>query len=186
MGATVRGLLDRAGPPPAPPTAPSADPPAGVKAQVATFLGLARASETELLDALTLVAERHKENYELSQGATATAIWSTRHLDWLEPFETTYGSEMTLGDASLRRALLHGPRTGTFGELRDLCDLSVLTERAEIVWTVLYQGARELHDQGLQELAGRARDHNRRQIAWIRTEIDHLAPDALSIPGAGG
>jgi hypothetical protein len=51
-----------------------------------------------------------------------------------------------------------------------------------MTWTILFQGARELQDKGLQELAGRARDHNKRQIGWIRTEINHLAPDALSVP----
>jgi hypothetical protein len=82
----------------------------------------------------------------------------------------------------LRAALLGGTRAGIVGELADLCDLAVLAERAEMSWTILYQGARELRDSALADLAGKARDHNRRAINWIRTEIDHLAPDALSVP----
>jgi hypothetical protein len=182
LPATVRDPLDRAGPAPAAPSPQDADPPASVKPQVATFLGVAKATESQLLDALALVAERHERNYDLSRGATTCAIWSRRHLDWLGPFENAYGSIPSELAETLRSALLAGTRAGVFGELLDLCDLSVLAERAEMTWTVLYQGARELHDEGLQELAGRAREHNRRQIAWIRTEVDHLAPDALSVP----
>jgi hypothetical protein len=143
---------------------------------------MAQATEQQLLDALVLVAERHERNYELAQGATTCAIWSRQHLDWLGPFEDAYSAIPSEHAETLRSALLSGTRAGIFGELQDLCDLSVLAERAQMTWTVLYQGARELHDQGLQELAGRARDHSRRQIAWITTQIDHLAPDALSVP----
>ena len=181
MPMTLRDVADRAGPKPAAP-APTANPPAGAKLQVATFLGVAKATEAQLLDALALVAERHERNYDVSRGATVCAIWSRRHLEWLAPFEHAYGSIQSEQAETLRSSLLSGTRAGTFGALQDLCDLSVLGERAEMTWAVLYQAARELRDQGLQELAGRAREHNKRQINWIRTEINHLAPDALSIP----
>jgi hypothetical protein len=153
-----------------------------VKVQVAMFLGLAKATEEQLLDAFALVAERHERNYELSRGATTCALWSREHLDWLEPFEELYGVIPSENPEMLRAALLSGTRAGIFGEIQDLSDLSLLAERADMTWTILFQGARELQDKGLQELAGRARDHNKRQIGWIRTEINHLAPDALSVP----
>lgn len=182
MPVKVRPLHERAGPRPAGPAAPTANPPAAVKLQVATLLGVAKATEEQLLAALALVAERHERNYELSRGATTCAVWSRQHLDWLGPFEDAYGLIPSENAETLRAALLSGTRAGILGEIQDLSDLSLLAERADMTWTVLYQGARELHDQGLQELAGRARDHNKRQIAWIRTELNHLAPDALSVP----
>jgi len=152
-----------------------------VKVQVATFLGQIKATEAQLLDAFAVVAERHERNYELSRGATTCAIWSRRHLDWLAPFEKAYGAVPSENAETLRSALLSGTRAGTLGEIEDLSDLAVLAERAEMTWTVLYQGAREIRDPGLVELAGRARDHNKRQIAWIRTQIDHVASDALAV-----
>jgi hypothetical protein len=178
----TRSATDRAGPAPAPPTAPTAPLPAAARLQVAIYLGIAKATEEQLLDALALVAERHERNYDLARGATTLAVWSRQHLDWLAPFEDAYGVVPSEHAETLRASLLSGTRAGIFGELQDLCDLSVLAERAEMTWTVLYQGARESRDAGLQELAGRARDHNRRQIAWIRTQVDHAAPDALSVP----
>jgi HPP family len=179
--ARTRSAVERAGPPAPGPSAPTADPPAAVKVQVATFLGQIKATEAQLLDAFAVVAERHERNYELSRGATTCAIWSRRHLDWLAPFEKAYGAVSSENAETLRSALLSGTRAGTLGEIEDLSDLAVLAERAEMTWTVLYQGAREIRDPGLVELAGRARDHNKRQIAWIRTQIDHVAPDALAV-----
>lgn len=180
--ARTRSAIERAGPPAPGPSAPAADPPAAVKLQVGMFLGQVKATEEQLLDAFALVAERHERNYELSRGATTCALWSRRHLEWLEPFEKAYGAVPSENVETLRSALLSGTRAGIVGEILDLGDLSVLAERAEMTWTVLYQGAREIHDPGLEELAGRARDHNKRQIAWIRTQIDHVAPDALAVP----
>jgi hypothetical protein len=182
MPVEVRSVQDRAGPRAQGPSAPTANPPKSVKVQVAMFLGLAKATEEQLLDAFALVAERHERNYELSRGATTCALWSREHLDWLEPFEELYGVIPSENPEMLRAALLSGTRAGILGEIQDLSDLSLLAERADMTWTILFQGARELQDKGLQELAGRARDHNKRQIGWIRTEINHLAPDALSVP----
>jgi hypothetical protein len=182
MPVEVRAVHQRAGPRPQGPSAPTANPPEAVKIQVATFLGIVNSTEEQLLAAFALVAERHERNYELSRGATTCALWSREHLDWLGPFEDEYGVIPSENAETLRAALLSGTRAGILGEIQDLSDLSLLAERADMTWTVLYQGAREIHDKGLQELAGRARDHNKRQIAWIRTQLNHLAPDALSVP----
>jgi hypothetical protein len=179
---SIRPVTERSGPKPPPPAAPTVRAPDGAMPQVALYLGMAKASEEQLRDALILVAERHERNYELATGATTLSAWSTRHLEWIEPFAAAYGLLPSEGAETLRSAVLGGTRPGILGELQDLCDLAVLAERTEVVWTVLYQGARELRDPGLQELAGRARQHARRQIAWIRTEIDHLAPDAMAVP----
>jgi hypothetical protein len=182
MPVDVRPVHERAGPRPQGPSASTANPPEAVKIQVATFLGLVKATEEQLLAAFALVAERHERNYELSRGATTCALWSREHLDWLGPFEDAYGVIPSENAETLRAALLSGTRAGIIGEIQDLSDLSLLAERADMTWTVLYQGAREIHDKGLEELAGRARDHNKRQISWVRTQINHLAPDALSVP----
>jgi hypothetical protein len=50
-----------------------------------------------------------------------------------------------------------------------------------MLWTVIVQGAKELHDDGLLDVASRAREHTRRQLAWLRTIIEHEAPDAIAI-----
>jgi len=159
-----------------------ANPPAGAKLQVAKYLGIARATEEQLLNALVVVAERHERNYDMSHGTTTLAAWSREHLEWMKPLIEHYGDVPSEQPETLRAALLGGTRAGVVGELADLCDLAVLAEQAEMTWTILLQGAKELRDEALADLAGRAHGHTVRQIAWIRTEIDHLAPDALSVP----
>src|SRR6186997_3368431 len=70
---------------------------------------------------------------------------------------------------------------GVVGELADIADLAVLAEQAYMAWTILVQGAKELHDKPLVEVASQARDHSRRQLSWLRTQIEHEAPDAIAV-----
>jgi hypothetical protein len=70
---------------------------------------------------------------------------------------------------------------GVEGELADACDLAALVQHAEMLWTVIVQGAKELHDEALLDIAARAREHSRRQLAWLRTIVEHEAPDAIAI-----
>ena len=74
-----------------------------------------------------------------------------------------------------------GARIGAVGELADACDLATLVQHAEMLWTVLVQGARELRDDALLDVATRAREHSRRQLAWLRTIVEHEAPDAIAV-----
>jgi len=167
--ATAPGLL----PPPARPE--------GARQQVAHYLGVAIATEEQLRDALILVAERHERNYEISRGATVLAVWSSEHVARLQRQRDRYGRIPSEAAELLRSVLLGGSRVGVVGELNDLCDLAVLAERAEMTWTILVQGAHELRDEDLLEVASNARDQTRRQIAWLRTQIEHEAPDAIVV-----
>ncbi|MFL5677638.1 MAG: HPP family protein [Chloroflexota bacterium] len=149
--------------------------------QIGHYLGLARAIERELHASLILVSERHERNYEVSHGTATLAIWSADHLRWLEPQIERFGAEETDAPALLRSALFSGTRVGMIGELADVADLAVLVEQASMAWTILVQGAKELHDKQLLDVASEAREHNRRQLAWLRTQIEHEAPDAIAV-----
>ncbi|HET7473910.1 MAG TPA: HPP family protein [Candidatus Limnocylindrales bacterium] len=162
--------------PPPPPAGPE-----GARNQVAMYLGVVAATEEQLRDALILVAERHERNYEISRGATVLAVWSSEHVARLERQRDRYGHVPSEAAELLRSALLSGTRVGVVGELNDLCDLAVLAEKAEMTWTIIVQGARELHDDELLDIASTARDQTRRQISWLRTMIEHEAPDAIAV-----
>jgi hypothetical protein len=155
--------------------------PSGARQQVAHYLGVVAATEEQLRDALILVAERHEQNYEISRGATVLAVWSSEHVVELARQRERYGRVPSEAAELLRSALLSGARVGVVGELNDICDLAILAEKAEMTWTVVVQGARELHDEELLEVATTARDQVRRQIAWCRTMVEHEAPDAIAV-----
>jgi len=160
---------------------PFGEPVEAVVPQIAHYLGLARAIEVELHAALILVSERHEKNFEVSRGAATLAIWSADHLRWIEPLVARYGASENEQPARLRAALLGQTRAGVIGELADVADLAVLVEQASMAWTILVQGAKELHDRALLDVATEAREHNRRQLAWLRTQIEHEAPDAIAV-----
>jgi hypothetical protein len=152
--------------------------------RVAHYLAEVTTTEEQLRDALLLVAGRHERNYEVSRGATLLAAWSSDKVARLLGLRRRYGHAATESAASLRSALFAEPEPGVVGELRDLRDLASLTTGAELTWTILVQGARELHDAELLHVATAAREQTRRQIAWFRTQVEHEAPDAIAVvPG---
>ena len=157
------------------------EPRAGVKPSVSCCLGEAEGLETHLRDALVLVAERHERNYEIARGATTLATWSAEHLVWIAPLSKRYGRDANPRPGLLQSACLGGTRIGAVGELADVTDLAVLVQKAQLTWLILMQGARELHDADLLDVASRAHDHARRQLAWLTTVVKHEAPDAVSI-----
>jgi hypothetical protein len=155
--------------------------PPETKKQVAAYLGVVRGSLEVMGDALILVAERHERNYEIHGVATVLAGWMREDIDRLAPFVERYGIAEGDQPRKLRAAVLGGVRGGLMGLLTDLTDLSVLAEQVDMAWLVVYQGAKELEDQPLLTAAGAGRDHAERVIRWIRTQIDHTAPEALAV-----
>lgn len=159
--------------------------PAGARGQVAHYLAVVTGTEEQLRAALVLVAERHAKNFEIAHGATVCAAWTSEHLEKLRALRERYGAVSVEDASGLRAALFTQARADVVGELDDACDLAVLAQKAEMTWTILVQGARELHDDRLLDTASRARRENRRQLAWLKTVVEHEAPDAIAIvPGA--
>lgn len=161
-----------------PPTIPT-----GAKRQVAHYLGVVAVAEEDLREALLVVAERHGSNYEIARGATVLATWSAQHLTRLEALSPQDGAAPDEPPEAPRGAA-RAPRTDVAGELSDLCDLAAKAQNAEMIWTILVQGAKELHDDRLLDVAMASRDHARRQLAWLRTALEHAAPDGF-IPVEG-
>ena len=157
---------------PVPPTA---------KDQVAASLGGIKGSLEVLADAFILVAERHERNYEIHGTATVLAGWMRQDIERLAPSIERYGLSEGDQPRKLRAAVLGGVRGGLAGLLADLTDLAVLAEQVNMSWTILFQGAKELEDEGLLAATREGRNHAERVIRWIRTQVDHTAPEALAV-----
>jgi hypothetical protein len=149
--------------------------------QVAAYLGTLRGSLRELADGLILVAERHEKNYELWGTATVLAGWVREDDATLDPFIERYGETASDQPRKVRAALLGGVRGGLMGLLSDLTDLSLLAQQVNMAWTVVFQGAKELSDAELLQTAAAGRNHADRTTRWIRTQVDHTAPEALAV-----
>jgi hypothetical protein len=155
--------------------------PPSTRDQVAAYLGVVRGSLEVMAEALILVAERHERNYEIHGIATVLAGWIREDIDRLAPFVERYGLSHSDQPHKLRAAVLGGVRGGLHGLLADLTDLSVLAEQVDMAWLVVFQGSKELEDKALMTQAGIGRDHAERVIRWIRTQVDHTAPEALAV-----
>ena len=139
------------------------------------------APRSSLRDALVLISERHERDYDISGTSGLLAGWSSLHLEWLEPLLERYGRVPSERAEQLRSALFAGTRIGGMGALDDLRDVSILAEECETSWTILFQGGKELHDEELLRVASDAREHAKRTLRWLRTAIDHVAPETLAV-----
>jgi hypothetical protein len=166
-------------PPPAPTPANGSN--KAIDAQVARVLGNVRGSEEQLRDALVLISERHERDYDISRTAGVLAGWPALHLRWLDPLLERYGRVPSERAEQLRGALFAGTRIGGMGALDDLRDVSILAEEGETSWTILFQAAKELHDEELLRVSSDAREHMKRTLRWLRTAIDHVAPETLAV-----
>jgi hypothetical protein len=156
--------------------------PTGASRQVAHYLGIALAAEHELRDALVFIAERHEHQFEIANGATTLAGWVAEDLEAARPLVERYGTGPSDRASHVRAALFRETQLGVDAQLADLGDLAILAQLASMNWTILLQGGRELRDRELTEVAAAAREHHRRQLAWLRMQIEHEAPDAICIP----
>jgi HPP family len=145
-------------------------------------LGLLRASELQLADALVLVAARHSRDAAVRDMAPKLAVWSREHRSALEAFAKRYGEVGTQHPLRVRSALLYGTRTGGGGLLQDLEDISLLVHQASLHWMSVDQAAKELRDDDLLAVTTRGKSENHEQHAWLETRIRELAPQALTVP----
>jgi hypothetical protein len=148
---------------------------------IAKFIGLTKASEEQLTQAFSLVANKHDNNAEIREMAKQLAEWSCRHIDALGPVAERLGAAAVDEPERVRSALFHGARVGGVGLLRDLQDLSLLAEETRIQWVTLLQAAKGLNDEALVAVCTASQEETERQRAWIETQIKSSAPQAINV-----
>ncbi|AMV37428.1 molybdopterin oxidoreductase family protein [Planctomyces sp. SH-PL62] len=152
------------------------------KRHVANYLGLARRSEAHLAESLRLVADRHGHEPDVLQTTRMLASWSDENGRLLEPLAERHGETSDEEPENLHAALFRGPRGGSLGLVRDLHDLWLLTQELKLAYEVLSASALALRDREMESDLAQASSRNHRQSTWLRTRIDHAAPQALNVP----
>jgi hypothetical protein len=109
------------------------------------------------------------------------ASWCVAHGERMRPLIERYQETPSKQPRHLRKALFTGPRAGGVGLLRDLHDLWLAASEVRLSYEALHQAAKALHDKELQSACERCQTDTDRQIAWLRTRIDHAAPQALVV-----
>src|SRR5690349_9518247 len=136
-----------------------------VDMHVGTYLGLIYGSEQRLVDALTNIAEHHREEPDINETCQLLASWSRTHLAELAPLVRKYSARKAAEPANLEHALFHGPRQGPLALVRDLHDLWLLSNEVQLCWIVLEQAAQALRDDPLEHVCQACSQDTRRQTA---------------------
>lgn len=149
--------------------------------QLGNYIALTQASETAFIKAFRQVRRKHSLEPDIIEHFQQFERWSKELLDEFKSLRRRY-PEPAGGEAVRQGARFNGPRAGGLGLLRDLHDLWLLAQEAEICWMAVLQAAQALRDSDLEGLAWRAKSQTHREISWLRTRIQQSAPQVLTVP----
>jgi hypothetical protein len=146
-------------------------------------------AEQELASELLKVGDRHAVDHELHHTAHRLAEGCAVLTQRLRPFGERYGTEIDEAEPDspgllertrqLSSELLgRSPASGML-LLRDLRELWLAAQAAEISWVILAQAAQAARDSELLELATEGHDEAEVRGKWIRTHIKESAPQVL-------
>lgn len=158
-----------------------------------------RDAEADLARELRAIGERHAVEHDLYHLSQALARQCAEHIERLAPFAKRYGA--TSGDGRVAESsevleTLRRKRAELLGRsepsgvllLRDLRNLYLTAQAAEIAWVILAQAAQAVRDPELLAAAATCHEEAETRSKWLRTRIKETAPQVLATgpgPGAG-
>jgi ferredoxin-nitrate reductase len=149
---------------------------------VSDYLGFLADANEEFAAACDYLSRQHDQNAEIREGAKIIGNFSRQAIEQLRPFITQYGERREKEPHQLRKTLFPKRRAGSFGLLRDLHALHVLSADAHVAAKVLKDAARQLRDDQLHDVCLLLYGQNQRQQAWVDTMIKESAPHAVVVP----
>ena len=147
--------------------------------QVGVYVRLAQATEEDLQEAYTTVAQRHAAELDIEHPCELFSGWSRENREELQPFVGKYPAPGEGEAGKLYRDLFRRRPGERLALLRDLHHLWLMGQEAHISWTVLLQTATALRDEELKTLCQSALERNHRQLIWLRTRIKSGSPQML-------
>jgi hypothetical protein len=148
-------------------------------------------AEHELAGELRKVGERHAVEHDLYHLGHTLASQCEEHLERLEPFAERYGAPPAPDGSGETPALLETVRrksaellgrselTGML-LLRDLRNLYLTAQEAEIAWVILAQTAQAVRDRELLLAASECHEEAETRGKWLRTRIKESSPQVLA------
>ncbi len=148
-------------------------------------------AEAELAKELRVVGERHAAEHDVYHLGHTLAKQCADHLERLAPFAERYGASSAdervhespgvLDTLRHKSAELLG-RSETSGLLllRDLRNLYLTAQEAELAWVILGQAAKAVRDPELLHEVTRCHEEAEARGKWLRTKIKESAPQVLA------
>ena len=150
--------------------------------RVSDYIGILLGANEEFTKACAAVASHHPEEVEIQMGMRKLSEFSTEALALVRPFADRYGESEADEAEDLRDTLLPSVRAGSFGVLRDLHSLYLMASEIHISLAIVMQASKELRDEELLDICMHMDEQNKRQQAWLITQIEHRASHTLVVP----
>jgi hypothetical protein len=147
-------------------------------------------AEAELARELRAVGERHAAEHDLYHLSHTLAKQCAEHIERLSPFAERYGASS--GDGGVAESpksaeLLGRSESAGLLLLRDLRNLYLTAQAAEIAWAILSQAAKAVRDRELLATVSSCHQEAETCGKWLRTRIKESAPQVLATgPGPRG
>ena len=152
------------------------------RSHVSDYLGTLMEANEQFMKACETVSARHAEDAEMRLGMAKLSEFSYVAVELLRPFEDVYGRRDSGEPEDLRSALFPSAPSGSFGLLRDLHALYVMSAEVHVSLAIVMQASKELRDDELLAVCIYLDEQNKRQQAWLTTQIEHRAPHTLVVP----
>jgi hypothetical protein len=148
-------------------------------------------AEAELAGELRKIGERHAVEHDLYHLGHTLARQCEAHLKALEPFAERYGAPPATDGVGESPGLLESVRhkssellgrsemTGML-LLRDLRNLYLTAQEAEIAWVILAQAAQAVRDRELLVVVTKCHEDAETRGKWLRTRIKESSPQVLA------
>ena len=148
-------------------------------------------AEAELAKELRVVGERHAVEHDLYHLSHTLARRCAEHLERLAPFAERYGAPPKTDGVGYSPGLLETVRRKSaelLGRselsgmllLRDLRNLYLAAQEAEIAWVILAQTAQAARDRELLRVVTECHEEAEARGKWLRTRIKESAPQVLA------
>ncbi len=152
------------------------------RSHLSDYLGIAGEIHKQFAEACRAVSTTHMEETALTGGLKVLAQFSDDAAASLRRFAGKYGEKGAAEPDKLAATLFPAARPGSFGLLRDLQNLYVLSSNSQIVTTILLQSAKMLRDADMQAACEHVFEQVKRQQAWLRTQVQNRAAHTLVVP----
>ena len=148
---------------------------------IGQYIDMVHKGQQDLMDAFLLVAKRHGNEPDIEEMCKLLALWSQRLVEKIKPFVEKYSEENDNEPDRLLSEFFKQKRKGALALLRDLQDLWLMANEANVSAVILRQAAAGLHDKELITYCDEVENLSGRQISWLLTQMKADATQTLIV-----
>jgi hypothetical protein len=148
---------------------------------IGNYIDMVQRTGEDLSKGFRMVAKQHGDEPDVEETCLLLASWVDDLVEKVKPFAAKYGENKNKEPDRLMNALFKEPRKGGMGLLRDLQDLWLMSDEAQVCSIILRQAASGLHDKELIEVCDEIEATAKRQASWLLTRMKAAATQSLIV-----